>query len=128
MLYKIKIKPRPTPRPRVGKYGAYYSKSYSEHKRKMEFLVKELRIPKGEYTHISVAFNFPYPKSKKKSECIDKAFCYNKGDLDNYLKCLMDALECAKVIENDNMFCKLQAEKRWTTDETGFILFSFRNF
>ena len=74
MLYKIKIKPRPTPRPRVGKYGAYYSKSYSEHKKRMELLVKELRIEKGEYNHLSVSFNFPYAKGKKKSECIDKEF------------------------------------------------------
>ena len=90
--------------------------------------MKELRIEKGEYNHLSVSFNFPYAKGKKKSECIDKEFCYSKGDLDNLLKCLMDALEVAKVIENDNVFCKLQAEKRWTTDETGFILFSFQKF
>jgi Holliday junction resolvase RusA-like endonuclease len=128
MLYKLKIKPKPTPRPRVGRYGAYYTKSYQNHKDLMHHLTASLNIPRKDYTHLSVSFNFPYPKGKKKSDCIDNVFCRTKGDLDNLLKCVMDALEQTKVIENDNQFCKVQAEKRWTTDELGYILFSFKEF
>ena len=123
MKYILKITPKPTPRPRVGKFGAYYPKAYQKHKDMMHYLVNDLKIPPKKYNELVVVFYLPFLTKMKKEERIPNSYCMFRGDLDNYLKCLLDALQSCEVIEDDRQFCKITMEKRFATDKDGYIKF-----
>jgi Holliday junction resolvase RusA-like endonuclease len=132
-MFKINICPKPTPRPRVKsiiKNGkkinlTYYPSPYMKYKKDLCWLIKGLKIPNKDYKILWATFGVPYPKTIKGGEKskIESQPLRNKFDCDNVLKGLMDALEDAQVLSNDNQIyiihvCKLR------TKTTGYINFS----
>lgn len=117
----------PCPRPRLGKFGnAHNTPKYKKYKEAMVFLLKSLRIPKGEYHSVFVEFYFAYPKTTPKKNRIDNAPAYTRYDLDNLLKGFLDTLQDANVIENDRMITTALTSKRHTIEDRGRISFDLK--
>jgi len=93
----------------------------------MVFLLKSLKIQKGNYSTVFVEFYFPYPKSTPKKNRIDNAPAYHtRYDLDNLIKGFFDALQDSTLIENDRRICTTLASKLYTTEDRGRITFDLK--
>jgi len=118
----------PTPRPRFGKNGAYNTTKYSKYKKAIIFFLSELKIPVGDYDYIHAKFFVPYPKSTPKKTLIDNYPLRQCFDCDNVIKGLCDALQDAKIIEDDRLFSSMFVEKYRTTQAEGRIEFELQTF
>jgi Holliday junction resolvase RusA-like endonuclease len=121
--YVIEIDPQPAPRPRLGKYGAYNTSKYTNHKENLSSLIKSLNIVKDDYDYIHAVFYFKYPKSTPKKHRIEGKPKRDKCDNDNLIKPLLDVLEKINVIENDRQFTDMFIQKKSTTKNVGRIEF-----
>ena len=124
-MFVIPITPIPTPRPRLGRFGVYNTKKYSEYKKKLIMWISLLKIPKNNYDYIHAKFYIPYPKNTAKKKLIEGQYLKTKFDCDNIIKGLLDALEQSKTIENDSCICSMFIEKFRTCKEFGRIEFNF---
>lgn len=123
-MYTLDVIPKPAPRPRAravkikGKYIAtvYNPADYTAYKKDLIFLIRELRIPAGDYSRLDVTFFFAYPKSTPKKSLIDRAKMRKKPDCDNLAKTVADSLEQAGVVHNDSQFSTMVINKLYTTE------------
>lgn len=123
MKYCINITPQPALRPRLSKYGTYNPPKYKKYKNDLIFLLKQMKIPKGEYYRIDAIFYFPYPKSVSQKKRINNYRHQKKPDLSNIFKSFEDAIEQAGIINNDSQICVGVMEKKYTTSKIGRIEF-----
>ncbi len=97
-MQKIIIEPLPTPRPKVSVRGghpsAYYPAKYNTYIQELVLRLRALRIKEIEgLISISVIFTMTKTRTGKSPR--------PKGDVDNYLKGFLDALQKAGIIKND---------------------------
>jgi len=111
----INIVPKPAPRPRFSKYGTYNAQTYTNYKRALQLQMKG--DMKSSATKLEVVFYMPIPKStsKKKTLELDGAYHIKKPDSDNLIKALLDAMN-KTLITDDNVICKIDATKRYSTN------------
>ena len=98
MKFRIEIEGKSAPRPRVGKYGVYNPKSYTEYKDILSTMAKMAMAGsqplEGDLT-LSVVFG---RKTRR------------RADIDNLLKGVMDALNKIVYLD-DSQITSLQAKK-----------------
>lgn len=111
--------PVPKGRPRVTRHGTYTPKStveYEERVRKvfLEQCPKKF-IPEGNPIFCAVTAYYPIPKSlsKKQQNALDDKPHIKRGDLDNIVKSVLDALN-GKAFHDDGAVCLIAASKRYS--------------
>ena len=103
------------PRPRVGRKGAYYPEKYREFQHMSNFVLRTQwkgREPINNAIELEILFLCTKPKSKiRKTTAAERMpKCRSRQDLDNQIKSVLDALQAAGVIKNDNLVYSIAAE------------------
>ena len=125
-MYRLPITPLPTPRPRLGKHGAYNPPKYTAYKKSLIQWLSLLKIPNKEYDYIHARFFVPYPKDTPKKRRINNLPLQQCFDCDNVIKGLCDALEQAKILNDDRQLSSMFIQKYRTTEEKGYIEFELQ--
>ena len=110
-------KPVPKGRPRVTKWGTYTPKSTVEYERRIKNAwldLKALPFPPNTPLFINVHVHFEIPKSesKKKRAALNGQPHTKRGDLDNVVKCVLDALN-EMAFPDDSAVVAIFADKYW---------------
>lgn len=101
--------PVPAARPRVGRYGTFYPKKYNEYRSIAQEELSPFRRDKLVTGPIRMNIEFIVKKPKNPSNPYP-----SKGDIDNYVKALLDAITKAEVFWKDDMqIVELKAVKRY---------------
>ena len=108
----IPLIPMPAPRPRFSKLGTYNPKKYTDHKRAIALLAKRVFKLTDKPVKLVVFFYMPIPKSWSKKKRLEAKSLIPFGDIDNFSKSVMDALE-GVAYENDKQVIELCAKKEY---------------
>lgn len=105
----------PHPRPRVGKHGAYYPTKYKAFQTKADFVLRSQwrgREPIDNALEVEIFFLCTKPKSKIRKSTAQARLPKSKSryDIDNQIKSVLDALQEAGIIKNDNLVYSISAE------------------
>ena len=124
--FTFNISPIPASRPRVTRWGTYYSKTYTNYKTEMAYLLRDMDVsPFKGLLEVEVLFFVAMPKSwsKKKKVTKHEAYCDNNADIDNYIKATFDALN-GVLYEDDKQIVRIKnSEKRYSsTPRTEFSI------
>ena len=65
---------------------------------------------------VSVVAVHPRPQRLRKSQP-GRVWCVVRPDLDNVIKCCLDALQNARVISDDKIVVRIQAEQFWAAED-----------
>lgn len=111
------IAPVPASRPRVGKWGTYYNKTYSDFREAMGKLLLGKRKPLAGALRTDVSFYFLLPKSysKKKRDEMDGTYCVGVTDLDNLEKAIYDSLN-GIAYDDDKQIVEHTTRKKWVKE------------
>lgn len=117
-IFTVKGTPCAASRPRVTANGTFYPAAYAKWKRSARKQLLECsasfpNIPLDEILLAVVHIGVRPPKSPSKA--------IPRGDIDNYLKSIFDALQDAGVIQNDSCIAVALASKFYTPDDQEFI-------
>lgn len=107
----LPINPVPASRPRVTRWGTYYSKTYKNWKKDAAKWLENLKVEKtldGELITV-VESTVRKPKTTKRSN--------PRGDIDNYSKAPLDAINETELWLDDDQVVMLIATKKFTTNE-----------
>ena len=107
------IIPRATPRPRVSKNRTYYPKNYTIYKQALELMTKNKRLTMlSGAVRAELCFYLPIPSSlsKKKRESLNGTYHTKLGDLDNFAKGILDALN-GYAYNDDSQVSELTVRK-----------------
>lgn len=113
--------PRPKARPRVTAYGTYTPSKTVEFEQaiKDEYLFNYYGKKTDEAIAIAMIFYRKPPDSwskKKKQEAIERSYDTRRGDIDNFIKCVLDGLN-GIAYNDDAQVTVLTAEKRFGYNE-----------
>lgn len=111
----IPIEPSPTPRPRLGKYGAYNLSSYTNYKKAVTTSIRIAKVPENKWIEVECIFYYSYPKKTAKKNRIEGTKKLTNPDSDNLGKAILDALQDAGTIKDDNAIADMIFRKRYTT-------------
>lgn len=112
-------RPVPKGRPRVTRYGTYTPKSTQDYEssiRQAWGSAGAIKFPEHAPLQICVIAYLPIPKrtSKKMRDQIEgKYHIAARGDLDNIVKSVMDALN-GYAYQDDAVICSIRAEKHYS--------------
>lgn len=112
------IDPTPASRPRVGKWGAYYAKTYEQFKTDMAWhmkSVKKLMLTDPLCAEITFWKKIPSSTSKKETEAMHNTYCVSNVDLDNLEKAIYDAMN-GHVYADDKQIVEHTTRKVWTKE------------
>lgn len=125
---KLDLCPVPKGRPRMTKAGTTYTpKRTREFEQAISTLVKDASALLGALI-LDVTFILKRPKSAPKSQLGRYFRAGSRGDLDNYIKALMDGLQRGGVIPNDAAVVRVSACKAYAApDESPHIEFRLRS-
>ena len=103
------------PRPKVGKFGTYYPKSYKQFQQNAEYLLRSQWRGLPLITNaveLEIFFLCTKPKSKIRKTTAHHRFPRSRArqDLDNMIKSILDALQDAGIIKNDNLVYSIKSE------------------
>lgn len=122
-MFILPLEPMPCPRPRIALRGrfptAYYDKKYVAWKEEAEKLLTTIRGDRAAHTSpvaVTVRFFCHRPRTTK--------LLTPKGDIDNYVKALFDAMTKAGWWTDDTLVYHVDAEKHFKTCPTSHIAFS----
>lgn len=124
--FSIFGKPVPKGRPRVTRHGTYTPKSTRDFQAAVRQAWQEagaVQFPAGAPLDVIVIAYFPIPQSVSKKRRAELSGAYHtaaRGDLDNVVKAVMDALNgCA--YPDDSAVCRIFAEKRYAATPCTFV-------
>lgn len=133
----VNIHPMPTPRIRgrivepKGKtpfVSFYHPKDYTDYMDQIAAQIRGMvllgKIQRGDYSTAFITFGLQYPASTPKKNLIERAYHLKRGDADNMLKGVLDAITKAQVFEDDGCIANLIGFKRMTLKEGGYIGFT----
>ena len=117
--FTIHTAPVSKQRPRLGKGGCVYTPSKTKVFENIVALSYENRPSfDDKYIRIRLKFKFEVPKSyskKKRLEAIEGKIRPTKGDIDNYIKAVLDGLN-KKAWEDDRHIIGILAEKEYANE------------
>jgi Holliday junction resolvase RusA-like endonuclease len=102
----VRATPSPASRPRVGKFGTYYEKAYSAWKSECQ---RQLAVASTKSFSGPVAAHVEIICQRPKTTKLSAP----KGDVDNYVKGVLDGATQAGVWTDDSQVEVLIATKRW---------------
>lgn len=102
------LEPVVCPRPRVSKYGAYYPPKYKKFREDMDGLIKAACLPSCVKGPVVVTLEFVCSSPK------NPANPYPVGDIDNYIKAILDNIQGKAFFADDKQVTKCLATKRYT--------------
>ena len=112
----VNVKPVPAARPRVTRWGTYFPKTYTDFRNECYHSLLKLskQYPANDSAYIvDVEFICKRPKNPSNA--------YPVGDVDNYLKGILDALVHCKLFFNDDIqIIKLTGTKRYQKSKEEF--------
>ena len=120
-MYKIviEIDPVPASRPRVGKFGVFYSATYTQfmndmmwHKRS----IKKLLLSEPLRADITFWKKISASQSKKMTDQMHNTYCVSNVDLDNLEKAIYDSLN-GHLYLDDKQIVEHSTRKKWTKDK-----------
>lgn len=105
--FLIAVDPKPQPRARVGRWGAYYPKTFQAYKTEVLERLEDLNAPSEDGLFIlCVESVVQKPKTSKLS--------VPKGDVDNFAKAPLDALtRMSRIYTDDTNIVALWTTKRF---------------
>jgi len=105
----VPVKPQPASRPRISKFGSYYTQGYKDFRSETYRFLKKIRDDyPAEEGVFSVSVEFICKKPKKPTNP------YPRGDVDNYLKGIIDSLVYAGMFFNDDIqITHMEGTKRY---------------
>ena len=112
----VPVKPVPAARPRVTRWGTYFPKTYTDFRNEcyqvLSKLAKQYPANDSAYT-VNVDFICKRPKNPSNA--------YPVGDVDNYLKGILDALvKCELFFKDDIQIIELKGTKRYQKSKEEF--------
>lgn len=126
---EVPLAPVPASRPRVARGRAFYSGRYADYLPAARSAVASLGLAPVDYPcQIRAAFLVPRPKShygtgRNSARLRAGKPAYPPGDLDNFVKALLDALQPA-ALADDSLVVALEAVKVW--DSRGVTVLQMR--
>ncbi len=112
---RLNMKGMPSPRPIVTKFGTRMPEKYIQHKKLIQAKVRGFKKFGNVPLEVELNFFFKRSKSYKKNK-----YPVPKGDVDNYAKSVLDALESV-LYENDTLIEKLTVSKKYADVDMIFI-------
>lgn len=121
VLFFVDGRPVPKGRPRVTRHGTYTPKSTQEYEAAVRAAWEQQYImpfAEGDALALDVAAYFPIPKgtAKKRSAEMNRRPYLKRGDLDNIVKAVMDALN-GYAYPDDAAIYSISARKLYTDGE-----------
>ena len=102
------IEPVPASRPRVPRFGKpFYTGRYAEYRELMAAYMASHELPEPRSCSLSVEVTFICTRPKK------PANDYPKGDIDNYVKAILDSINGKAFMTDDRVITHLCATKRY---------------
>jgi len=103
------------PRPRISNKRAYYPPKYKKFQHMAEFILRHQwqgKKPLDNALQVEILFLCTKPKSKIRKTTKDHRLpkCRSREDIDNQIKSVLDALQAAGIIKNDNLVYSITAE------------------
>lgn len=112
----IPVRPVPAARVRVTRFGSYFPKTYTDFRNECYHVLKKLakQYPANDSAYIvNVEFICRRPKNPSNA--------YPVGDVDNYLKGILDALvKCELFFKDDIQIIELTGAKRYQKSKEEF--------
>ncbi len=105
----IGLDPVPASRPRVSKFGTYYSATYKNWKKDAARFFPQ--APEALQGPLAVELEVVCKRPKKPTTTIPT------GDVDNYAKAALDAVNDAKLWEDDKQVVSLTVSKRYAVGD-----------
>lgn len=102
----LPVNPVPASRPRVSKWGVYYGKTYKQWMKDADENLPVARATLEGEVRCELEFIVQRPKTTKRSN--------PRGDIDNYIKSILDALTKKGHWKDDDQVVELVATKRYT--------------
>jgi len=113
-LFTLPVIPRPASRPRISKYGAYYSKPYTEFRQRSQPYADAYDSHPPIYGPIMILIEIVCEKPKTGK------LLHPRGDVDNYAKGPMDVMTKSGNFWNDDVqVVSCQCVKRYTDPNEG---------
>jgi Holliday junction resolvase RusA-like endonuclease len=117
----IPVTPVPAARPRVPRYGKpYYIGRYAKFREAMTQWVTEQPPVNISENPLAVYVEFAVNKPK------NPANSYPTGDIDNYVKAVLDSLQSRMFLKDDKQVEYLEATKRYVDNEIPHIKITFK--
>ena len=103
----LPISPVPASRPRVTRWGTYYTKTYKEWMAAAhDAIAQNTRDPLDGNLEVHIDLCIHKPKTTKRLN--------PRGDIDNYIKAVLDAITKRAYWHDDDQIVLLSAIKRWS--------------
>ena len=112
---KLAMRGMPSPRPIVTKFGTRMPQKYNDHKKLIQAKIRGFKKFGNVPLEVELSFFFKRSKSYKKNK-----YPVPKGDVDNYAKTVLDAIESV-LYENDTLIEKLTVSKKYADVDCIFL-------
>lgn len=103
----INITPVPAARPRVSKWGVYYPPKYAKYRKDFAATIAAIDLPPVAPSPVEVWIEFVCKRPA------NPANSYPMGDIDNYVKGVLDSTQGKAFFEDDKQVESLRATKRY---------------
>lgn len=104
---KVDLAPVPASRPRVSNWGTYYTGPYKRWRADADATIPEAASPMQGNLQVTLDLVAVKPKTTKRDN--------PRGDIDNYIKAVLDALTKKGYWNDDDQIIHIYAHKRWPT-------------
>lgn len=102
---RVELAPVPASRPRVSKWGTYYTGTYKRWMKDAEATIPEAEVTWQGNLSVTLDLVAVRPPTTKRDN--------PRGDIDNYIKAILDALTKKGYWNDDDQIVHLYAHKRW---------------
>lgn len=102
---RVELAPVPAARPRVSKWGTYYTGTYKRWLKDADAAIPEAEVTWQGNLSVTLDLVADKPKTTKRDN--------PRGDIDNYIKAVLDALTKKGYWNDDDQIIHLYAHKRW---------------
>lgn len=102
---RVELAPVPASRPRVSKWGTYYTGTYKQWIKDADATIPEADVALEGNLSVTLDLVAAKPPTTKRAN--------PRGDIDNYIKAVLDALTKKGYWNDDDQIIHLYAHKRW---------------